>query len=209
MKTFKQYIVENLEGDNSEEDIINYPGGVYIAVSPTEETKIAITEYMEKYLQRAKTLDIDDLHCTLIYSQQEQKEEIKADDYLAPATFKGFNLFGEKEDTLVIELNSKLLIDRNETLVKEYGFISDFDEYKAHMTLAFEASDIDLNSLPDIDFALAFENEYIEQLNTDWANDSEDELESDTLTGKALKQMKAEEDKNNKDSEDSEDKDKK
>jgi len=193
MRTFRQYVNEELA--QSEENIeINYPDGVYIAVSPDESTAVAIQKYQEKYLKQYKVND--ELHCTLIYSQKPHVDIIEPASYSAVATFESFELFGPKQDTLVIKLNSKELERRNELLSEENGFISDYDEYKAHITLAYGIENIDLNSLPAIEFSMTLQDEYVEALDTDWANDSEDsEDESGTLTGKALKKMKDDEEK--------------
>ena len=72
------------------------------------------------------------------------------------------------------------------------------------MTKAQFFSRIDLNSLPPIEFSMTLQDEYVEPLNTDWANDSDDESESGTLAGKALAQMKKDEEKENNSEEDSE-----
>jgi len=144
-----------------------YPAGVYIAVSPDEVTAKAITEFQEKYL---KGQDInEELHCTLIYSKEPYKEEIEPESYNAVGTFKGFNLFGPENDTLVIEVESQDLTNRNAKLVEKYGFISDFDEYRSHITLSYKFTG-DINSLPDIDFMFTLCDEYVEPLDEDWAS---------------------------------------
>ena len=203
MRTFGQYVNEELA--QSEEDTeVNYPSGVYIAVSPDEITTDAIQKYQEKYLKQYKVNN--ELHCTLIYSQKPHVDIIEPASYSAIATFESFELFGPKQDTLVIKLNSKELERRNKLLSEENGFISDYDEYQPHITLAYGIENIDLNSLPAIEFSMTLQDEYVEPLDTDWANDSDDEDESGTLTGKALKKMKDDEEKlktqNKKDSED-------
>jgi len=208
MKTFKQYINENEEIDNQELDNsdipeIFYPEGVYISVKLSEETETLVKEYQEKYL---KGQDInEELHCTLIYSKKPHVEEIEPGEYTAIGTFQEFSLFGPDENILVVEVNSQDLFRRNEELVQEYKFISDFDEYKSHITLSYGVENIDLNSLPPMDFAFKFQDEAVEPLNTNWAGDDDDTGEDGegTLVGKALakqknKKEKSEDDKNKK-----------
>ena len=144
MKTFKQFIIEN-ESEETEIEEVQYPGGVYISVKLSEETEKAVKDYQEKYLKQHKINE--ELHCTLIYSQKPYVDEIEPASYSATGTFQEFSLFGEKEDTLVVEINSQDLARRNEELVDEHGFISDFGEYKSHVTLSYGVENIDLNSL--------------------------------------------------------------
>ena len=186
MISFKKYILENEEPQEDEAEIF-YPGGVYISVNIAEESKIALEKYMELYI--SNPVDLESLHSTLIYSKKEQKEEIVPEDYTYIGTFNKFSKFGEKEDVLVVEMHSDELTQRNINLVKEYGFISDYDEYKAHITISNNAEDIDINSLPPIDFAIYFEDETVEQLDVDWNKDDEAEI-SDTMVGKALDKLK-------------------
>jgi hypothetical protein len=215
MKTFKEYIRENEEANAEEEDKIHYPGGVYISVKMQEESIIAMEEYCSKYLPG---LEINkEWHSTLIYSKKVHKEEIIPASYTAVCTVLHFSKFGKEGETLVAELDCPVLTERNIELVEEYGFISDFDEYKPHTTLVYDAQDVDINSLPEIDFALYFDSEEVEQLDTDWngtgsSEDSEDDFDEEnaTIAGKALNAMKKAEEKNkkeDKDSDNEEDKD--
>jgi len=192
MKKFSDFIRE----DNQEkEDKILFPDGVYVSVRPSEETTIAIQKYQEKYLKGQEINQ--DLHCTIIYSQKPQKEEVQVKEYKAIGTFKEFNLFGPDKNVLVAEINSPDLIRRNKDLVKEYNFISDFDEYKSHITLVYNAKNIDINSLPSMDFAFILENESVEALDTNYANKENEKDTSDTIMGKALSDIKKEKGTNN------------
>jgi len=201
MKTFKEYILEIEEQENE----ITFPGGVYISVKLSEETTNLVFEYQEKYLKGRDIVDIDSLHCTLIYSKKPHVDNIEPEEYTAIGTFQEFNLFGPNKDTLVAEINSQDLRRRNEELVEKYGFISDFDEYKSHVTLSYNADGIDINALPPMDFVFTFTNETVEQLDLDWNGTGDNNNdEEETLAGKALKQMKNKEEKSD-NSEDSDD----
>jgi hypothetical protein len=208
MKTIKEFIQEREEVQKEEEIEITYPGGVYISVKLSEETELAVQEYQAKYLKGQKINE--KLHCTLIYSKRPQVEEIQPGEYQAIGTFQEFNLFGPDEDTLVVEINSQDLLRRNEELTQEYKFISDYDEYKSHITLSYGIENIDLNSLPAMDFAFIFENEEVEPLDTNWAGNGEDgEEESGTLVGKAMAKVKTSDKEDDKDSDEKETSDKK
>jgi len=145
-------------------DIINenYPGGVYVAMKPTPDTLSKIESYIEANL---KDLEInDEIHCTLIYSKKALKSEVRTLNYLSEATFQSFDLFGPDKNILVIKLESRDLIRRNNSLTSRYNFISDFDEYQPHVTLAYNCEDIDIEKLPPLDFTLFFADEYVEPL---------------------------------------------
>lgn len=151
-------------------DMINerYPGGVYIAMKPTPKTLSKIEDYIKTNLKDVETNK--DIHCTLIYSQKKLKGNVVTMKHIAEGSFAGFELFGPNKDTLVIKLDSPDLIRRNDALVKQYDFISDYEEYRPHVTLAYGCEGINLKKLPPLDFTLYFTNEYVEPLDTDWAN---------------------------------------
>ena len=193
MISFKEFMNEDEESEENLE--VHYEGGVYIACNLAEESRIVFEEYQKQFLKTATVNE--ELHCTLIYSQKPHVDEIEPESYKAIATFGSFELFGPKEDTLVVTLISEDLIRRNERLVDEHGFISDYDEYKPHITLAYGVENIDLNSLPDIDFQITLEEEYVEPLNPDWANDNDDDKgnEEETFAGKEMAKIKSKEEK--------------
>lgn len=198
MKTFKQFLLEEIEDEI--EDEIKYPKGVYISVNIQEESKIALGSYMEKYLSFYNNLELDDLHCTIIYSAKELKEEVLLKDYKLIANFNRFSKFGDDKNILVIEINSETLVNRNKELTKEYGFVSDYDEYKPHITLSYSVEDLDINSLPPLDFAIYLCDESIEELQEDKDESDEIEFNSDTMVGKALDSMKTKKEKDEKES---------
>ena len=160
-KSFSKFLKESVSNTN-------YKEGVYISLTPTKETNDKIREYQDKYL---KDMDINkEIHCTLIYSKKPHQGDIKTSDNTYKCKFKGFSLFGTEKDTLVIELESKELRERNKELVDKYGFICDFDEYKSHCTLSYGCKDINIEKLPDIEFDMYFENETVEDLDDDWSS---------------------------------------
>lgn len=186
MKTFKEYISEESNNEETPEKPKTsetiYPGGVYISVKPDDITQKAIMEYQEKYLKQFELNT--ELHCTLIYSKKPYEDEIIPESYTALASFSSFELFGPENDTLVIKLNSEDLKRRNEDLTKKYGFISDYDEYKPHITLAYGIKNIDLNSLPDFEFGVILQDESVEALDNNWKDKNDDYNEDDNFTSK-------------------------
>ena len=144
----------------------NYPDGVYISVKVAQESIKKIYAYMDKNLPDFEKQE--DMHVTLIYSTKLMNIDIKTKEYTAEASFNHFSLFGKEDKFLVAELNCTEMIERNKELVKEYKFISDYDEYKVHFTLSYDSTDIDVSKLPALDFPILLEKESVEPLNTNW-----------------------------------------
>ncbi len=170
-----------------------YPSGVYISLDMVEESFIALKKYMDKYIPNLE--HNEEQHCTLIYSKKEHKEEIIPKEYQVVGTFLRFSKFGENNEVLVAELDCNAMVLRNAELVKKYGFVSDYDEYKPHFTLSYDAKDIDINSLPPIDFAIYFNNETVEPLDENWSNKASDDEKLDgvgTMVGQSLAKHKDE-----------------
>jgi len=124
-------------------------------------------EYCETYLPDLK--HTPDPHLTLIYSKKPFDGEIKTEDYIASGIVKGYNVFGQTgERALVAEIGSEDIVERNRVLVEKYGFISDFDEFKPHITLAYDIpEDFDFSDLPEFPEPLYFGNETVEDLKLD------------------------------------------
>ena len=200
MRSFKEYLVEKEDEkkeiekkeEETEEEETFYKDGVYISVKMTEESSTKILEYLEKYLPDVE--HNEEQHCTLIYSKKEQKEEILPEEYTALAMPKQFSKFGENLETLVVEITCDQLVNRNLQLVNEYGFISDFEEYKPHFTLAYNCKDVDILTLPPLDMAITFNEETVEQLDDNWSSNNKDEdseeenvfADSETFVGQEM-----------------------
>ena len=148
----------------------NFKGGTYIAVNPTQETKLKLQQYIDNNLVGIDCYEMDKLHCTIIYSKKPLENSVDISSEKHNGLFKHFNIFGEENECLVCEFESKTLQARNKELVNIHSFISDFPEYKTHITLSVCAQNIDYSILPPLNFDLEFENEYIEPLNLDWKN---------------------------------------
>lgn len=141
--------------------------GVYVSLKPVNGSLEIFNEYIEANLKGYKTTP--DPHLTLIYSKKPFDGEIKVEDYEAGGLVKGFSIFGTEEKALVAEIESSDLIDRNATLVKKYGFISDFGEYKPHITLVYGIEeDFDLGTLPKFPQELIFGEETATELDLNW-----------------------------------------
>ena len=140
--------------------------GVYIAVKPNLTSEALLKEFINKHIEAQINTE---LHSTLIYSKKKFKGEmIIKPGQLHIAKIKGYALFGPNNDTLVAELDCPTLVARNKELMEKYGFITDFPDYKPHITLAFYAEDTDLDKLPLFDKGIILTNEYVNELEEDW-----------------------------------------
>ena len=144
-----------------------YPDGVYISVKLTEDSLKEFNKYLNKHLPEFE--HTPDPHLTLVYSKQPFTGVVKTKQYNILADFKSMEIFGVKENAIVAELTSPELSDRNAELVKEYKFVSDFDTYKPHITLAYDVGDFDITTLPPMNMKFIFCEETVEPLNTDWS----------------------------------------
>jgi len=161
MKNFKKYVSKNIS------DKVLYPNGIYISVKMQLESAMTVSNFIKEHLPNCKILEPKDMHCTLIYSKKPQKGPIQTKEYEAIATFLHFNKFDDG-NVLVAEVKSDTLVRRNKELTEKYKFVSDFGEYKPHFTISYKAKDIDINSLPPINFAIYFDSESVEELDEDW-----------------------------------------
>jgi len=174
IKSFIEFINENNK-DTKEAQPSFYPKGVYIDLKLTESSYNELSKYINDISSKIQNIKPNtDLHCTLIYSKKEHNEEIKPQEYQCTAIPKTLSLFGENKDTLVLELNSDCLKQRNKYLMDKYNFISDFKEYKPHITLAYECSNIDVNGIELPNFIIELENETIQELNENWLEDNKE-----------------------------------
>jgi len=139
-----------------------HPGGTYSAIIPSRESQDKLYSYMAS-LGISGLEDSDEYHCTLIYSKNPCPEIQKADFGLpCEAIPKGFALFGEDKDILVLEIYCPNATRLSDTFMDKYGATSDFPEYKAHITVAKEYT----GELPDDvpDFNIEFTGMMIEEL---------------------------------------------
>lgn len=174
MNRFKQLIIEALANQ--------FEGGVYIAVNvdPNNAVIKEIQSQVNRYFNLA--IDINNLHCTLIYSANNHSSIKVADLDVDPervfqANIKEIKVWEGHEDNkyLGIILDSPELVNENNRLMK-FGFTSDFDSYMPHVTLQSKTNispnDDRLKSINDYfknsNYTLTLSGEYVEALNKNW-----------------------------------------
>ncbi|WP_188656624.1 phage portal protein [Sphingomonas metalli] len=122
----------------------------------------------------ASTLDASDMHVTVLYSRT-PVDPIKmgttwADNEKGELTVKpGGPRAVEKlgESAVVLLFASDDLSWRHRGMV-EAGASHDYDEYQPHVTLTYEAGDVDLDTIKPFTGALRFGPELFEPLDLDW-----------------------------------------
>lgn len=126
--------------------------GSYAALYLNELSNRRLRSWSDKNLKDVAEVEpLYDYHITICYS-------VKPVDYVAlgrlaplPITPKKFSLFGKDKSYLVLEVESKLARNRQE-YSKILGAVSDFPDYKPHISLAknFKGSLEDLEPFNDI-----------------------------------------------------------
>lgn len=110
-------------------------------------------------------LDRDEYHTTIIYSRKPiafkplGKMQLVSVDH---STF-AWDLFGEEKNTLVLKFQSKFLTQRWQKAM-DMGAMYDFDTYKPHVSLSYDASGFDISKLPLPEWNLYISEEKTEQL---------------------------------------------
>lgn len=153
MLTFREYLQEQAAK------------GTYAAVLPSKNDNRTLTAFVNKH----NLVNDEPLHCTLLFSRKYLPNFIAEPDLTHEAKVVKFEVWPKKdsdENYLVLILSSKSLEGRYDALSKKHGAVSDYDQYKPHITLAceakqFDAKDYDLNELPK---TIILMNEYKEDL---------------------------------------------
>jgi len=108
----------------------------------------------------------DEFHITICYSKL--PIEYSAAGILPPLPVKpkGFSIFGKEKEYLVLEVSSPFASNRNE-YARLLGAVSDFPDYKPHISLAKDSGITDTKDLPPIDFLLYLYREEVSAINPD------------------------------------------
>ena len=146
--------------------------GVYVSLKLVNGSEDVFKKYIEDNVP--ELTPSPDPHLTLIYSKQKFDGEVKISDYEVTGEVKGFSIFGQNGDkVLVAEIESNDIKDRNKKLVDDYDFISDFDEYKPHITLAYDVpDDFNISVLPKFPQPLTFGKESASELELNWVKNA-------------------------------------
>lgn len=144
--------------------------GTYVAIQLSSECKALLDNFVEMNLGLSERVDPSTYHITIIYSRTPVPS---AENYLTgntplpvEAIATGYEVFPTKNDgkCLVMRLACPYATRLNLELGKQ-GATSDYDEYKPHLTIAYDTTqDIDPNSLPIPQFQLVFDKLTVDPL---------------------------------------------
>ena len=147
----------------------NEQPGTYAAVTFDKDTVAAL----EKFNKDNKIANPNkDWHTTLLYSRKHLPNYKPEKKYQRPyrgepTKFEIWPSQNEKKNVLVLTFSCPQLYQRHHKLMLEHGATYDFDQYKPHVTLSYDAGDLDLSTLPKFTKKLVIIGEYSEDLDTD------------------------------------------
>ena len=137
----------------------------YVANRPTPHTAKEIFE-IAKQAGVQNLHQRDKYHCTLIYSREPCKEPKPRKTLLIPVQAEKWDIFKSRDgkNCLVLKLNSAAMQQRHKQLMKELEASYDFPTYLPHITVSYDAGDIDTSKLPLPERAFVMTGEYCELL---------------------------------------------
>ena len=157
--------------------------GTYAGVKFSDDTVDALIAYCRDNMI-TNALGAKDFHSTLLYSRKHLPDYEPAGELPEPyiGTPKEFdvwpsppNAFKEKEtNCLILKYDCEELVDRFNFLMDEHDATFDYDEYTPHVTLSYDAGDLDASTLPAFTGQLEIVSEYEEEEDWDKTCDGDD-----------------------------------
>lgn len=153
---------------------MKHKDGTYVAIDLTDDSKVQLDNYLKLTLDPMNRVDPDSYHITIIYSRTPVPDAEKFAGTSAPgfALVTKWEVFPTKNDgkCLVMKLDFPFAERLNRTLT-EMGATSDYDEYKPHVTVAYDfQGDIDPDALARPQFPLFFDTVKVAPLETDYVS---------------------------------------
>jgi len=167
---------------------MNYPNWVYIAMNLSRDTEENIKKYCSEHLPDIEMTD--DLHSTVIYSKKPHEKKIKRDQCRCKWNPGKFAKYWDDKESLVIEIDSEDMQSMNNKMMEEHDFVTDYPEYKPHITLTYAWKEIDIDSLPPMEFPIEMEHQVIENLDEEAMTD--EKKDDDLMTDEEMKNKKDE-----------------
>lgn len=144
--------------------------GTYVALEMSQESKDLLDNFVEMNLGLTERVDKKTYHITVIYSRSPvpSAEQLLHMNTSIPVEAQptGYEIFPTKNDgfCLVMRVICPYATRINSQLTRE-GATSDYDQYKAHITIAYDIKEkIDVNTLPVPQFQLVFDQLKVEPL---------------------------------------------
>lgn len=157
----------------------DYTSGIFVGAEVSPDSKLKLKDVINE-LNIDNPIDMRELHCTIMYTyddppngllnEYDNKEliydkEIKGD-------IIGLEVF-ETQDSkkaLVLRIDNGYLKERHEYLKSVHGLTYTHDEYKPHVTLTYDAGDVNMEDINIKKYVkkINFSKEYISPLDPDW-----------------------------------------
>lgn len=141
--------------------------GTYVTMEMSEESRALLDHFVEMSLGLEERVDPSTYHITVIYSRTPVPDAEKLDRNInVQARCVGYEVFRTKNDGqfLVMRMACPKATQMNSELTR-LGATSDFDEYKAHVTLAYDnKQEIEPMELPLPQFPMTFDKLTVDPL---------------------------------------------
>ena len=140
--------------------------GVYMCVKFTQETNENLYDFTQ--FLGLDPIKPEDLHATIVYSIEplDIPHGVKPCDGVCYPT--GLKYLGEKMSkwrALVLEVQSNKLQELYDEAVQKYGYVSQYDSYVQHISLAYKPpEDLDLSDVTLPDFPIEIDKIVVEPL---------------------------------------------
>lgn len=149
-----------------------HKNGTYVSMDLSDESRALLDNFVEMSLGLTERVDPSTYHITIIYSRTPvpTAEHIAGMSTDTTASVVGYEVFPTKNDgkCLVMRLEYSFANSLNSKLTQE-GATSDYDQYKPHLTLAYDMSqEVDPTTLPIPQFPLSFNHVKVAALETDY-----------------------------------------
>lgn len=136
--------------------------GTYVSMDLSNDCRALLDNFVEMNLGLTERVDPSTYHITIIYSRTPvpSAEKLIGVTTQDEATAIGYEVFPTKNDgkCLVMRLQFPFAELTNAKLTDE-GATSDYDHYKAHLTLAYDMTqEVDPKTLPLPQFKLKFDS---------------------------------------------------
>lgn len=154
--------------------------GTYAGVRLSDKTTDAIKKFI-KDNNIPNPIKPEKMHTTLLNSRKylpDYKPEGEYEEMLIGKP-SGFEKWPSQPDDdgkvamcLVLKYSCPDLSKRHKDLMKEHEATYDFPDYKPHVTLSYDVSSLQCKDLPKFEESIEIVEEYVEDLNLDWAKDN-------------------------------------
>ena len=142
----------------------DFEKGLYIGSKVKDEFKHKLKSECLKHFRNQEFNFNEDLHTTIIYSDKPFIGELDEGFDTFFTTTGKLDKFGKDGEILVLRLKSNYLHTRHNELMEEHGLKWDFPSYEPHVTLSYDAKDIDITNINMAGMLIEFGPEEITEI---------------------------------------------